>query len=141
MPIFTRRSRAGSLQIISTRLSKNGPMVTFCLEYLHTLLPCEGAGSEGVAAVCSGFCAACDLRAPRRLLHGYETQGDITFPPEADSSWSHSQRAHPLPANTFLVPTITDGYARAWWPQLLPAPYVGLTVHRAVSVRRSTTCC
>ena len=29
MPIFTRRSRAGTLQIIPTRLSKNGPMVTF----------------------------------------------------------------------------------------------------------------
>ena len=28
MPIFTRRSRAGTLQIISTRLSKNGSMVT-----------------------------------------------------------------------------------------------------------------
>ena len=29
MPIFTRRSRAGTIQIISARLSKNGPLVTF----------------------------------------------------------------------------------------------------------------
>ena len=29
VPIFTRRSRAGKFQIISTRLSKNGPIVTF----------------------------------------------------------------------------------------------------------------
>ena len=108
MPIFTRRSRAGSLYIISTRLSNNGPMVT-CLGYLDTLLPRQRAGSEGVAAVCSGFCAARDLRAPRRLLHGYETQGKITFPPEANSSWSHSQRAHPLPTNTFWCPRSRTG--------------------------------
>ena len=29
MPIFTRRSRAGTLQIIFKRLSKKGPVVTF----------------------------------------------------------------------------------------------------------------
>ena len=29
MPIFTRRSRAGTFQIISARLSNNGPMLTF----------------------------------------------------------------------------------------------------------------
>ena len=29
------------------------------------------------------------------------------------------QRAHPLPTNTCPVPTITDGYARARWPQRL----------------------
>ena len=56
MPIFTKRSRAGTLQIISALLSKNGPMVTFASD-TSLLLPHEGAGSEGVAAVCSGFCA------------------------------------------------------------------------------------
>ena len=32
MPIFTRRSRASTLQIISARLSENGTMVTFALD-------------------------------------------------------------------------------------------------------------
>ena len=71
-----------------------------------------------------------------RLLHGYETHsGAITFPPEADSSWSHFQRAHPLAATPFQCPrsrTATLGLGAA----ALPCPYVGLTV---VSVRRSTT--
>ena len=36
MPIFTRRSRTGTSQIISVRLSKNGPMVTFGLGYFSS---------------------------------------------------------------------------------------------------------
>ena len=44
--------------------------------------------------------------------------GAITFPPDASVKHS-SQRTHPLFANTFSVPTITDGYDRARWPQRL----------------------
>ena len=38
---------------------------------------------------------------------------------QSEQSTPLFQRAHPLPARTFSVPTITDGYARAWWPQHL----------------------
>ena len=48
------------------------------------------------------------------------------------------QRAHPLPATPFSVHD--HGRQRSdRGPQLLSCPYVGLTVHWAVSVRRSTT--
>ena len=37
--------------------------------------------------------------------HGYETHpGAITFQPKQASSWSHCQRAHPLPATPFQCP-------------------------------------
>ena len=36
MPIFTRRSRASAFQIISARLSKNGPNGYFCLGYFSS---------------------------------------------------------------------------------------------------------
>ena len=36
MPLFTRRSRAGTSQMIPARSSKNGPMVTFCLGYFSS---------------------------------------------------------------------------------------------------------
>ena len=47
------------------------------------------------------------------------TPGRSPFQPKgASTPWlSSSQRAHPLPANTCSVPEITDGGARAWWPQ------------------------
>ena len=44
MPLFTRRSRAGTSQIISARLSKNGTMVTFASDTsfpLHTSTSCD----------------------------------------------------------------------------------------------------
>ena len=60
MPIFTRRSRASTFQIISARLSKNEPMVTFASD---TSLPRHTSTSwcswlRSVAAVCSGFLRA-----------------------------------------------------------------------------------
>ena len=59
MPIFTRRSRARTSQIISARLSKNGTMVTFSSDtsFPDTLRPRDIDGSEDVAALGSGFCA------------------------------------------------------------------------------------
>ena len=44
-----------------------------------------------------------------------------TFPPEGSVNAVAQlfSTGHPLPANTFSVPTITDGYARARWPQRL----------------------
>ena len=56
MPIFTRRSRASTFQIISARLSESGTMVTFALDTSFPR-PRDNDGSEGVAALCSGFCA------------------------------------------------------------------------------------
>ena len=56
MPIFKRRSNAGTSQIISARLSKNGPMATFASD-TSLPRPRDTVGSEGVAAVWSGFCA------------------------------------------------------------------------------------
>ena len=44
MPIFTRRSRASTLQIISARFSENGTMVTFALDtsfLRHTSTSCH----------------------------------------------------------------------------------------------------
>ena len=61
MPIFTRRSRASTFQIISARLSKNGTMVSFLpwwiFLFFDTLRPRDKDGSESVAALWSGFCA------------------------------------------------------------------------------------
>ena len=63
MPILTRRSRTDTLQIISARLSKNGPWLL--LPRIHLLLDRllrrERAGSEGVAALGFGFCCARSL--------------------------------------------------------------------------------
>ena len=90
MPIFIRRSRAGTLQITYTRSSKNGPMVTFASTHFYLV---KGLARKVWRQCVLVFCAACDLRAPRRLLHGYETHPRaITFPP---------------------VSTITDGHAPA----------------------------
>ena len=68
----------------------------------------------GIGVVPLKCLSACDLRAPRRHTSTVSrcTQGRSPFHPNQSSSWS-LQRAHPLPANTFSVPTITDGYARA----------------------------
>ena len=51
-------------------------------------------------------CSAYDLRAPRpHRRHRFETHpGTITFSPEASSSSSHFQLAHPLPATPFQCP-------------------------------------
>ena len=59
MPIFTRRSRAGTSQMIPARLSKNGPwlLLSRMLLFLDTLRPREKVGSESVAALWSGFFA------------------------------------------------------------------------------------
>ena len=59
MPIFSRRSRAGTFQIISARLKRMDPWLHLprILLFLDTLRPRDAVGSEGVAAVCSGFCA------------------------------------------------------------------------------------
>ena len=59
MPIFTRRSRACTCQILSARLSKNGSMVTFVSDasLLRHTSTRDIEGSEGVAALGSGFCA------------------------------------------------------------------------------------
>ena len=49
MPTFTRRLRAGTLQITSTHLSKNGPMVLLPRILLFLLRPRDAAGSERCA--------------------------------------------------------------------------------------------
>ena len=73
------------------------------------------------------------LRAPHRLPGWFfeRHSGATRFPPvrRLNRSLSH-RRAHPLPADTSSVPTITDGYARSR-SQVFPARglYVGLTVH------------
>ena len=72
------------------------------------------------------------------------TQGRSPFHPKRASlpELCYVQRAHPLPANTFSVPTITDGHARAWWPQHLLTLGLGcpvLTVGRAAA-RQSLGC-
>ena len=50
-----RRSRASTFQITSARLSKNGTMVTFALDTSLLRHTREKDGSEGVAALGSGF--------------------------------------------------------------------------------------
>ena len=83
----------------------------------------------------------CDLRAPCRLLWHELTgapRGDHLSASRQTSSWGHFPRANPIPATPFQCPrsrTTTLGSVAA----ALTCPYVGLTVHRAVSVRRSTT--
>ena len=76
------------------------------------------------------------LGAPQRPTRPYEAhhKGDhlsIRLWAFAAARTSASLRRTPaLPADTFSVPTITEGYARTrrcWWRQ--PSPYVGLTVH------------
>ena len=63
--------------------------------------------------------AACDLRAPGPHTADIQAHpGTITFPPEGSVNALIST-AHPLPADPFSVPTITDSYARARWPQHL----------------------
>ena len=63
--------------------------------------------------------AACDLRAPGPHTADIQAHpGAITFPPEGSVNAPIST-AHPLPAESFSVPTITDSYARARWPQHL----------------------
>ena len=59
MPMFTRSSRAGTLQIISARCRAMDPRLLLprMLLFSDTLRPRVTVGSEGVAAVCSGFCA------------------------------------------------------------------------------------
>ena len=84
--------------------------------------------------------SACDLRDPHRHTRlAFEAHsGATTFPPEGSVNALIST-AHPLPATPFSVSTITDGNARVGSRSALSCPFVGLTVHRAVSVRRSTT--
>ena len=79
------------------------------------------------------------VRAPHRLTRpAFEAHpGRTPFHPKGVSTHS-SQRAHPLPASPFQwlrSRTATLGKGA----QHLSCPYVGLTVHWAVSVRRSTT--
>ena len=68
MPIFIRRSRAGTLQIVSVVEEwTHGYLLPRILLFLGTHLLRERAGSEGVAAVCSGLCARSCVS--RRKLH------------------------------------------------------------------------
>ena len=115
MPIFTRRSRAGTLQIVSTRLSKKWTLVYFCLD---TLLRRERLARKVWRQCVLVFSAAWIFG----LLAGFckvtrRTQGRSPF--------------HQCPRSR----TATLGLGAA----ALSSSYVGLTVHRAVSVRRSTT--
>ena len=76
--------------------------------------------------------AACDLRAGTVARR---TQGRSPFHPKQTSSWSHFSTGHPLPATPFQCPrSRTAALERG--AAALTCPYVGLTVHRAVSVRR-----
>ena len=64
----------------------------------------------------------------------------ITFPPEADSLWSHFSTGPSASRNTFSVPTITDSYARTWWPQrlfTLPLHRPDCTLSRLVALINS----
>ena len=94
MPIFTKRSRARTIQIVSARLSKNGTMVTFALDtsflrHTSTHFDLHIEGSEGVAAV--GFwCHLCTIFALmpettlvflRRLSFFFPLMAQIPFPP------------------------------------------------------------
>ena len=66
---------------------------------------------------------ACDIRAPHRLTHpAFEVHpGTITFPPEADSLWSHISTGPSASRNAFSVSTITDGNARIGDRSTFPA--------------------
>ena len=61
MPFFTRKSRTSTCQKFSARLSENGTMLTLFLPWIllffDTLRPRDKDGSDGVAALWSGFCA------------------------------------------------------------------------------------
>ena len=61
MPIFTRRSRVSTFQIVSARLSKNGPMVTFASD---TSLPRHTSTSHDLGSRggnCKGLLANAGL--------------------------------------------------------------------------------
>ena len=64
-----------------------------------------------------------------RVTHHYKCRAVNEKKVTCEVYWIHevsdnavallSQRAHPLPSDTFSVLTIMDGYARARWPQHL----------------------
>ena len=72
---------------------------------------------------------ACDLRAPHRLTRpAFEAHpGAITFPPEADSLWSHFSTGPSASRNTFSVSHDHGRQRSDRGPQHLSCPYVGLT--------------
>ena len=59
MPMFTRRSRARTFQMISAGCRRMDSWLSLprTLLFLETLRLRDAVGSEWVAAVCSGFCA------------------------------------------------------------------------------------
>ena len=82
----------------------------------------------------SGSLVAYGLRAPGPHTADVQAHpGATTFPPVLSILIDVSAlltSAHSLPADAFSMPTITDGYARTWWPKHLSLEtYVGLTVH------------
>ena len=70
---------------------------------------------------------------PDRLSR--RTPGRSPFHPKQTLCGVTFQRAHPLPATPFHCPRSRSDRG----PQHLSCPHIGLTVHWAVSVRRSTT--
>ena len=86
--------------------------------------------------------AACVLRAPRRLspsvFWGAPRGEHLSTHHALLASWPRASWAHPVPATPFQWPRSRTATLRRG-PQLTFHPYVGLTVHWAVSVRRSTT--
>ena len=79
----------------------------------------------------------CDLRAPHRVTRpAFEAHpGATTFPPEVSSQRRSSNG--PIRFTHHLFSDHDHGRQRSdWVPQHLSCPYVGLTLHQAVSVRR-----
>ena len=106
-PTSTVVRNPASVQILITR---------FCCEslYIRSWNFCNRSSCAGSSVEGRCFHHACDLRAPHRLTRpAFEAHpGAITFPPEADSLWSHFSTGPSASRNTFSVSTITDGNAR-----------------------------
>ena len=72
MPILTRRSRASTFQVVSTRLSPGLPLPLIPL-FLDTLRPRVVDGSEGVAAFGFGFLCTIVTLMPESALVSLRT--------------------------------------------------------------------
>ena len=86
--------------------------------------------------LCRSNLCACDLRAPRQLLLGFEARpGAITFPPEVSSQRSSNG---PIRFPHHLFSDRDHGRQRSErGSQRLSCPYDGLTVHPCRGVRRA----
>ena len=97
MPMCTSRSRTGTSQIISARLSKNGKMVTFASDasFLNKLRPRDIDGSGSVAAVSFCFLRTVVTLMPETALVSLRTLA-FFFPLVTETFFPHATPNNPF---------------------------------------------